>query len=250
MIRSLHKESLDPMKLDFERRNGIYEARAAMFLPYVEGKDLIEIGCGYGYDASLFSKKAKSVVAIDINRTVIDEASKRYRNINNLTFISDHTLKAFAGKRTFDIVISFESLEHLNPAEQVALLEESWAILRPNGQLFLSTPNGQFVPFYRKNPYHKKELNIQELKTLVSCYFEINEMKGQVHIGWLFLPVPWVAIEKIWSVLKIYRRISKLRNRVQTSRTILIRATKRALGENLPQDTQADSIRTIVLTLL
>lgn len=161
MMKLFHKESVDPLNLSPQAREGIYEARAEMFLPFVEGKELLEIGCGYGYDAFLFSKKAKMVVAVDVNKNAIEKASTRYTNVSNLTFVSEHALAFLNDGRKFDIVVSFESLEHLNSKEQLALIKNSWEMLKPNGQLFLSTPNGQFVPFYRKNPYHKKELNIE-----------------------------------------------------------------------------------------
>ena len=223
----IHKERGDPLDLPSQAREGIYEMRAAMFLPFVEGKDVLELGCGYGYDAFLFSKRAKMVIGLDVNKNATEKASTRFDHISNLFFVADDALNFLNNGRKFDIIVLFESLEHFTAEEQLVLIKTLWETLKPNGQLFLSTPNGKCVPFYRKNPYHKKELSVEELKMLLSGHFRIETIKGQVSIMWFFLPLPWLLVEKLWLRLGIYTRMCRLRNSHRTSRTIIIRAARK-----------------------
>lgn len=223
----MHKESGDPLKLPKEARLGIYNTRDAMFLPFVEGKDVLELGCGWGYDTFLLSTKAKMVTGIDVNKSAIEKASKRFAYVPNIIFINDTILNFIDKGKKFDVVVLFESLEHLSYEEQKVLVRKLWQMLNPNGQLFLSTPNGKYIPLYRKNPYHKRELSIIELESLLSRHFKIEVIKGQVPIVWFFIPLPWDMIEKIWLLFGIYEKMCKLRNNPTSCRTVIIRAVRK-----------------------
>ena len=227
MLRLIHKESGDPLKLSKEARSGIYDTRDAMFLPFLEGKDVLELGCGWGYDSFLLSTRAKTVTGVDLNSCAIQQASKRFADVPNISFINDDAIHFLDYGKKFDVIVSFESLEHLTHEEQIVLIKKVWQALKPNGQLFLSTPNGKHIPIYRKNPYHKGELSIKELKLLLSNYFSIQTIKGQIPIVWFFFPIPWDMIEKMWVLLGIYQTMCKLTNNPNTSRTVILRAVRK-----------------------
>jgi len=198
-------------------------------LPFVENKEVLELGCGYGYTAFLFSKKAKSVIGVDIDNEAIEKARSNYRNISNLNFIREDALNFLQKNSTkFDVIALFEFIEHINATKQKELIKKIHDALKPEGQLFLSTPNGKLVPFYRKNPFHKHELSVKELLELVNEYFEVEMLKGQIPLFWLFIPLPWDLLEKFWIVLGIYEKIHQIRDDPENSRTILLRAKRKA----------------------
>jgi 2-polyprenyl-3-methyl-5-hydroxy-6-metoxy-1,4-benzoquinol methylase len=227
LLKLIHEENDNPLELVAPLRVGVHDLRAEMFLPFAQGKDILEIGCGYGYDAFLFSKKAKTVTGIDVNKKAIMAASKSFRNIQNLKFIQADALDFIAQRKKFDVIILFESLEHLSGEEQVSVVKKLWNLLRAKGQLFISTPNGEFCPFYRSNPYHKNELTLEGLMQLLSDKFEVSDVKGQISLFWFLIPVPWVVMEKIWMFFGIYEKMCKLTDNTKLSRTLIVRAKAR-----------------------
>jgi 2-polyprenyl-3-methyl-5-hydroxy-6-metoxy-1,4-benzoquinol methylase len=226
--KNLHKENADPLELPDPIRKGVYWTRDQTYLPFAENKEVLELGCGYGYTAFLFSKKAKSVIGVDIDDEAIEKARSNYRNASSLNFIREDTLTYLQKNSTkFDVIALFEFIEHIEAEKQKGLIKKIHEALKPEGQLFLSTPNGKFVPFYRKNPFHKHELSVKELLELVNEYFEVEMLKGQIPLFWFFIPLPWAWLEKIWMLFGICEKIHQIRDDPENSRTILLRAKKK-----------------------
>jgi len=197
-----------------------------MFLRSTEGKRILEIGCGYGYNVLLFSRNARMVIGVDSDERAIQVARKHYQGIRNLAFVNEDAFRFLPTLQDkFDIVILFDFLEHVYEQEQ--LLRQVWEVLEPRGEVFISTPNGRFVPLYRKNPHHRRELSIHELCSLLRRNgFEITEMRGQIPLFWLFVPVPWALLQQIWIVLNVFEKIHRIRAKAGNSRTILVRALR------------------------
>ncbi len=74
----------------------------------------------------------------------------------------------------FDIILSMETLEHVNPNK---MLFELQRIIKNNGYLILSTPqnsyDGECI-----NPEHLYEYSLKEVIDLVSKYFTIEKIVG------------------------------------------------------------------------
>lgn len=71
---------------------------------------------------------------------------------------------------TFDVVCSFETIEHLDHPE--LFLQEIRRVLKPGGNIILSCPND---PYYYKqgtpgNPFHKKQYTYFDFKQLAEKY--------------------------------------------------------------------------------
>jgi SAM-dependent methyltransferase len=82
-----------------------------------------------------------------------------------------------------DIVVNFQVIEHL--WDQPQFVGECFRVLRPAGLLMVSTPNritfspGRDTPI---NPFHTRELNADELTTLLrDAGFTSVEMNGVFH---------------------------------------------------------------------
>jgi SAM-dependent methyltransferase len=88
--------------------------------PYIDGRSVLELGCGEGHltRAALYS--AKSVLGIDISAVAIERA--RSRQPANATFLAADFMKIpFEG---FDVVTVIECLYYLSEEERAALLEK------------------------------------------------------------------------------------------------------------------------------
>lgn len=99
-------------------------------------KKLLELGCGSGQLASFLQKKSVSIIASDISETAIEHARKLHPEVD----FRAHSAEELPYKdNSFDIVMSFDVLEHLPNVDQH--LCEVQRVLKPNGHYLLQTPN-------------------------------------------------------------------------------------------------------------
>jgi ubiquinone/menaquinone biosynthesis C-methylase UbiE len=92
ILKLIHEENCDPLDLPPQARKGIYDQRDAVFFHFAKGKNVLELGCGYGYNAFLFSKNANMVIGVDVDKDAIERATKRFKDISNLAFIEYNAL--------------------------------------------------------------------------------------------------------------------------------------------------------------
>src|SRR5437763_14770065 len=78
----------------------------------VKNKKVLDLACGEGYGSFLMATKAHSVTGIDNNSIVIKNASEKYKR-TNLEFIEGQAEKLPFEDHSYDLVVSFETLEHL-----------------------------------------------------------------------------------------------------------------------------------------
>jgi len=148
-------------------------------MPFVEGKDVLDIACGEGYGSALLARKAATVVGIDIDDESISNAQESYSAQSSLRFSIGSLLSIPVPDSSIDVITCFESIEHVTDHDQV--MNEFKRILKPDGMLLLSTPN-KFV--YSdltgyKNPFHPRELYQSEFETLLSRFFLHHKTVGQ-----------------------------------------------------------------------
>lgn len=104
-------------KLAILENNGIHPKHRIMnyhqfFVDNIEkGDRILDVGCGNGAVAYDLSRKAESVLGIDINEENINYAKKHYQSDNSNFIIGDATKYQF--KRSFDIIVLSNVLEHI-----------------------------------------------------------------------------------------------------------------------------------------
>lgn len=137
---------------------------------FVEGKTVLDAACGTGYGSAMLSQKAKSVVGIDIDDETIQFASSQYGN-ENINFCTASVTNIPANKHEFDIVVSFETIEHIDGESQGLFLREVLRTLKPDGLFVVSTPNHEIYAKRGNNEFHKHELSFFEFKNLLELRF-------------------------------------------------------------------------------
>lgn len=121
--------------------------RAAMLMSDPAVRDVLDVGCNRGSIEALFHSlhpeqaRCTLVEGVDVSGDAVAQA--RTLGLPNCTF------RAYAGRElpfasaSFDLVVMVEVLEHV--IEKEALLREIHRVLRPGGQLFLTTPNPECI---------------------------------------------------------------------------------------------------------
>ena len=134
--------------------------------------DVLELGCGEGRGIDIILNKSKSYTAIDKIKSVIEVLSLKYKKNNFLAsnFPPIDKLK----DNSFDTIISFQVIEHLNDDE--LFVSEIKRILRPGGIALITTPNIKMT--LTRNPWHIREYTSKELRGLCEKYFSSVEVNG------------------------------------------------------------------------
>jgi ubiquinone biosynthesis O-methyltransferase len=134
----------------------------------LEGKRVLDLGCGDGVLSFLLHQEQASVVGIDIDPTGVDlahmELSKRQTNV--LLALSSGYKLPFSSE-FFDCVVCSEVIEHVQQPAQ--LIQEIHRVLKQGGQVVVSTPNR--LTEIPSDAMHVKEFFATELKNLIGSHF-------------------------------------------------------------------------------
>jgi GT2 family glycosyltransferase/ubiquinone/menaquinone biosynthesis C-methylase UbiE len=162
--------------------------RYAMCSELVRGKRVLDIACGEGYGSALLAQSAASVNGVDISDAAVTHARAAYESkMKNIRFSQGSADAIPFPDASFDIVVSYETLEHLLPQEE--MFDEIKRVLIPNGVLIISTPE---KTAYAEadgghNEFHVKELSGGEFRALAKSRFKNVDMYGQrlATVGWV-----------------------------------------------------------------
>ena len=153
--------------------------RYAFASHFVRDNDVLDLGSGEGYGSYMLAQVARKVIGVDNDPDTIEYAKTKYQK-ENLEFLEGSICNVpLKGEKIFDVIVCFEALEHIE--EQGILLSEIKRLLKDDGLAILSTPNkSQYTDESgNKNPFHKKELYLDEFKDLVHNYFPNFAFFGQ-----------------------------------------------------------------------
>lgn len=152
--------------------------RYALACELSAGKNVLDIACGEGYGSRLLANNAAAVTGVDIDEATIKKANEKYQ-AGNLRFMAANAISTPLPAHSFDLLVSFETLEHLEEHEQ--LLQEFKRLLKPEGLLIISTPDKAVYSDktgYR-NPFHKKELYTEDFNKLLRQYYSQVQLLTQ-----------------------------------------------------------------------
>ena len=106
------------------------------FLPYAWRRDVLDLGCGGGFTAHALSLVAGAATGIDINRSAIEFAGRRFRRPRYECLELD-ALEDYPGR--FDFIHSSEMIEHV--ADVNLYLRVLGRLCRPGGHVYITTPD-------------------------------------------------------------------------------------------------------------
>jgi ubiquinone/menaquinone biosynthesis C-methylase UbiE len=164
----------DGERLEVTRFDGVaveHLHRYAIAIELIRGKNVLDIASGEGYGSHLMAMVAANVVGVDISKEAITHAQNKYDK-DNLKFLHGSADEVPVESNSIDVVVSFETIEHHDKHEEMML--EIKRVLKTDGLLIMSSPdklNYSDIP-KQQNPYHVKELYLEEFKDLIGKHFE------------------------------------------------------------------------------
>lgn len=155
------------------------------FHRYVWAADLctdlkvLDVASGDGYGTYILSQRAQHVTGCEIDGPTVEAAQKKYRADNLEYKCADCTQLPFEND-SFDVVVSFETIEHINNYKD--FVKEVERVLKPNGLFICSTP--EIHEFGRlsqvdDNEFHVHEFEKEEFETLLEGHFSSVKLMGQ-----------------------------------------------------------------------
>lgn len=140
---------------------------------FVAGKTILDAACGEGYGSCMLAEYADKVVGIDISEDAVSNAMQKYSEQKNLSFKVGSIASLPLENQSIDVVISYETIEHVNAEIQEQFLLEIKRVLKPEGVLIMSTPNKElYTDLYDyHNEFHMKEFYKEEFKVFLKSSF-------------------------------------------------------------------------------
>ena len=168
-------------EIELEHMHRYYAA-----LPFVKNKVVLDAACGVGYGSKILSDSAKKVIGIDIDPETIDYA-KQNNNASNVSYQVMSIEEMAFPDSYFDVVVSFETIEHVTEEIQHAFLDNISRILKPEGILIISTPDRDFLLKKThgkyQNPFHIKEYSKAGFISFLKEYFPFVSIQLQEKIS-------------------------------------------------------------------
>lgn len=179
-----HLPVFDPEGSDHYRHMTAYHFAR----PRVGGRDVLDYGCGTGYGANFLARRGavRSLVGVDVSSEAIAYCHAAYPDLGDV-FRPVRPGRTPFSDESFDVILLFQVVEHV--ADDVSLLRELARLLRPGGELLLTTPNvvaSGGDPLHPLNPHHVREYSRESLRvSCASAFSQIDEMgvHGSLRVG-------------------------------------------------------------------
>lgn len=144
-------------------------------LSIVKGRKVLDIACGEGYGTALLAQSAEKVYGVDIEQSCIEQARQKYsKKCPNAEFLQGEAEQIPIETASIEVVVCFETLEHLDIPSQQKFLKEIKRVLVKRGELIISTPDKANYSdrFKYTNEFHLKEFYKEEFALFLKKYFK------------------------------------------------------------------------------
>ena len=157
--------------------------RYDMALPLVKDKIILDIASGSGYGTHFLASSAREAYGVEIDQAAVDYSREHYPE-SNLHFMQGSVENIPLEDHSVDVVVSFETIEHVSAELQIRMMEEIRRVLKDDGILFISSPDKYHYSEERNyvNPFHVHELYSAEFKALLGNYFSHIKFAGQLFL--------------------------------------------------------------------
>jgi len=225
-------------------------------LTHCVNKRVLEIGCGTGYGAQMLGEVAVSVTAIDVSRVAIEYA-QQHHHATNVAF-SCRTIQELLQKErfSFDVLIMFQTVEHVAPAELDSFMRSASEALNESGTALMTTPNRcRRLHFGEKpfNRYHFQEWTPLAFRRLCFRYYADVDVHGitgstlvmdaEWHRGTRVTPSDYFLGPVYTAGARWVRRVARHMNSAVSRRTAANRESTLATSSIDPVPTVPEDVR-------
>ena len=152
---------------------------------------VLDVACGIGYGSRIMAELARPemIIGVDISPDAIGYGLEHYHH-PRVNLLCGDALKLDLGGQRFDVIVSFETLEHIE--EDRAFLANLRRLLAPEGLLIISTPNEDVLPFdpsyYAYHVRHYRSAEFTRLLAdggfgLIAAYTQHDRETGNIRRG-------------------------------------------------------------------
>jgi len=151
---------------------------------FTNGKNVLDAACGSGYGTAylLENGMACQVFGVDLSEDAVRYAEDRYGQ-HKISFVCADVASLPFPNEFFDIVVSFETIEHL--VDRTRYLAECKRVLKPGGLFICSSPNKKvYSPYSEKplNSFHTVEFLPDQFSAILCEYFANVDLYGQNNV--------------------------------------------------------------------
>jgi ubiquinone/menaquinone biosynthesis C-methylase UbiE len=154
---------------DLQHGEVVHAEHLARYLVAAElasGRRVLDAACGEGYGTGVLARAgARSATGVDIDADTIVHAKARHAGP---TFVVGDVRELPFGEGSFDLVVCFETIEHVDDPERV--LSQLTRVTARDGLLLVSTPNKH--QYMVENEFHRREFTHEEFTALLQARFE------------------------------------------------------------------------------
>jgi 2-polyprenyl-3-methyl-5-hydroxy-6-metoxy-1,4-benzoquinol methylase len=145
---------------------------------------VLDFGCGSGFGVALLAPRCAHVVGVDLDPNV-NGLAERF-GLTNARFVCanacDPDLRTTLGPGEFDVVLSMETIEHLE--DYFTYVENALSLMKSTGTLVVGTPNrtmtyNRYQDRRHMDPSHVQEFTARSLERTLAAYFSRVEMHVQ-----------------------------------------------------------------------
>lgn len=134
---------------------------------------VLDVGAGSGNFELLFSKKFKSIDALDYHKEALDFLKLKVDElkIKNIKYIHSNIQSMSTSRKigTYDLILMVDVIEHIRMREAKEMIKFYKKILSPNGKICIITPN-----------YHSLWIYIEEI---LDKFTIVPHFAGQQHLA-------------------------------------------------------------------
>jgi SAM-dependent methyltransferase len=148
---------------------------------FAQKKRVLDMACGEGYGSAFLSRYSDAVLGIDSDSATIDHARNKYASLANLRFEAGRCEDSPREDHSFDLVVAFELVEHLDSNDQARFLENVRRVLKREGLFIVSSPDrNEYAEVHQsRNEFHKHEMTLAELRGFLGNHFKYVNLCAQ-----------------------------------------------------------------------
>jgi SAM-dependent methyltransferase len=131
----------------------------------LQNKRVLDLAAREGYGAHILAETAESVIALDVDSTVVQDAANKYTRDNLKFLVGSPVNVPISPDHTFDAIVCFDAIEDATNPQ--AFFSEIRRLLKADGLFLISVPNQSS----RDNLFRSKAFTSEQFHQLLKSQF-------------------------------------------------------------------------------